>query len=72
MIFGHLNQTISGCYEKIPFGATKSDAAFGFVYRRDPETNESIFEKMNINVSIQYQALVFVTDRLSSPDVWIM
>ena len=70
MISGHLGQTFSGCYDRIP---SVRDEAFGFIYRKDPKTNNSIYDStMNIKIEENaYQALVFVTDRLSLPDSWI-
>ena len=45
---------------------------FGFIYRKDPKTDEEINSITRIDVQMNYQVLVFVTDRLSLPNSWIM
>ena len=72
LISGDLEQTFSGCYEKIQSENSTHKEAFGFIYRKDTKTDGQIDTKTIIDIKMNYKALVFVSDRLSLPNSWIM
>ena len=55
-----------------PNCSDNSDEAFGFIYRQELKKDEKTNLKTSIDVQMNYKALVFVTDRLSLPNSWIM
>ena len=66
-----ITQIISGCLEDPSVRNDGITETIGFIYRKDPNTNENIFSKHNLQLQKKYKALIFVTDRLSSPDIWL-
>ena len=66
-----ITQIISGCLEDPTVRNDGIMETIGFIYRKDPYTNESIFSKHTLPLQKKYKALIFVTDRLSSPDIWL-
>ena len=70
-MFGHL-KTTNGCYEIAQFNNAQSAPTFGLIYREDPKTGKSIYDVDKIEMPLKYEALIFVTDRVSSPDHWLM
>ena len=66
-----ITQIISGCLEDPRVRNDGITETIGFIYRKDPDTNENIFSKHNLPLQKKYKALIFVTDRLSSPDIWL-
>ena len=66
-----ITQIISGFLEDPTVRNDGIMETIGFIYRKDPYTNESIFSKHTLPLQKKYKALIFVTDRLSSPDIWL-
>ena len=68
LIFGKgSNKIISGCLEKYPANNKQSRTTVGYIIRNDIEN-----EEIPLTLPDNYLALLFITDKLSSPDDWFM
>ena len=70
-MFGNLTTTI-GCYEIAQFNNARSNQTFVLIYREDPKTGKSIYDVDKIEMPLKNTTLIFITDRVSSPDHWLM
>ena len=70
MIYGNMDtKIIYGCLEKYPPDNKKSRDTIGYFFNQDIIN----FNPINpYSVPKNYIALLFITEKLSSPDKWVM
>ena len=65
LIFGKMKEHY-GCLEYYPPENKQSRDTIGYIIRNDIE------DSINITIPPNYLALIFITDKVSSPDDWFM